>query len=82
MQIGKSAGAECKSVIQETNKLVEQRLEENGKKLKAFFDAAEVYFCGFFVFCFFCFLFTGSCDRPDNTNSNFMTIYVFTAWRC
>ncbi|KAJ0097149.1 hypothetical protein Patl1_29049 [Pistacia atlantica] len=40
-QIGESAGAECKAALQETTKLVEQRLASNGKALKKLFNAGE-----------------------------------------
>lgn len=46
MQIGVSAGPECKAALQETNQLVEQKLATNGGALKRMFDAAEV--CIFF----------------------------------
>ena len=42
MQIGESAGPECKAVLQEVTKLVEERLTSNGKALKTLFGAAEV----------------------------------------
>ena len=42
MQIGESAGAECKAALQETNKLVEQRLATDAKAVKTLFGAAEV----------------------------------------
>lgn len=42
MQIGESAGPECKAALQEVNSLVEQRLSTNGKALKTLFGAAEV----------------------------------------
>lgn len=42
MQIGESAGPECKAVLQEITSLVDQKLETNGKELKATFDASEV----------------------------------------
>lgn len=42
MQIGVSAGVECKAALQEINQLVEQQLTENGKALKAQFGASEV----------------------------------------
>jgi len=44
VQIGESAGAECKAALQETTKLVEQRLQSNGKALKTLFGAAEVQY--------------------------------------
>lgn len=55
VQIGESAGAECKMALQETTKLVEQRLEKDGRKLKSLFDAADV--------CLFlsCFLIANTC---------------------
>ncbi len=42
MQIGESAGPECKAALQETNQLVEQRLATDRKAVKALFGAAEV----------------------------------------
>lgn len=42
MQIGESAGPECKAALQETTQLVDQRLPSNGKELKTLFGAAEV----------------------------------------
>lgn len=42
MQIGESAGPECKSVLQEITHLVDQRLGSNERALKALFSAAEV----------------------------------------
>ncbi len=42
MQIGESAGAECKAALQETNQLVEQRLATEGKSVKTLFGASEV----------------------------------------
>lgn len=42
MQIGESAGAECKAALQETNELVEQRLATDAKAVKTLFGAAEV----------------------------------------
>lgn len=44
VQIGVSAGAECKAALQETTQLVEQRLASNGKALKKLFNAGEVWF--------------------------------------
>lgn len=42
VQIGESAGPECKAALQEVNSLVEQRLATDGKALKTLFGAAEV----------------------------------------
>lgn len=42
MQVGESAGPECKAVLQEITSLVEQRLESNQKELKKLFNAPEV----------------------------------------
>ena len=42
MQIGESAGAECKAALQETNELVEQRFATDAKAVKTLFGAAEV----------------------------------------
>jgi hypothetical protein len=43
IEIGESAGAECKATLQETTQLVEERLASNKQAVKALFDAAEVY---------------------------------------
>lgn len=42
VQIGESAGAECKAVLQEVNGLVEQRLAVDGNAVKSLFGAASV----------------------------------------
>jgi hypothetical protein len=44
MQIGESAGPECKAALQETTKLIDQKLATDGKALKASFNAADVCF--------------------------------------
>lgn len=44
MQIGESAGPECKAALQETSRLVEQRFATNKKEVKALFGAGEVGF--------------------------------------
>lgn len=44
MQIGVSAGPECKAVLQEITQLVEQKLASSGSKVKAIFDADDVWF--------------------------------------
>ncbi|KAK3224268.1 hypothetical protein Dsin_011293 [Dipteronia sinensis] len=49
-QIGESAGAECKTALQETTALVEQRLQSNGKALKTLFGAAELDIDGDFLY--------------------------------
>ncbi|KAK4262095.1 hypothetical protein QN277_027702 [Acacia crassicarpa] len=49
-QVGESAGAECKTALQETTKLVEQRLAEDGKKLKSLFGAADLEIDGDFMY--------------------------------
>lgn len=41
-QIGESAGAECKAVLQEVNGLVEQRLVSDSYAVKSLFGAANV----------------------------------------
>ncbi|XP_059592424.1 probable serine protease EDA2 isoform X1 [Vitis vinifera] len=41
-QIGESAGAECKAVLQEVNGLVEQRLAVDGNAVKSLFGAASL----------------------------------------
>ena len=43
VQIGESAGAECKAVLQEVNGLVEQRLAVDGNAVKSLFGAASVW---------------------------------------
>jgi hypothetical protein len=42
MQVGESAGPECKAVLQETTKLIETKLATNGKALRATFNATRV----------------------------------------
>ena len=42
LQVGVSAGPECKAILQEVTQLVEERLESNEKELKSAFNAAEV----------------------------------------
>lgn len=42
MQVGESAGPECKAALQEITKLVEERLASDEKSLKQLFGAAEV----------------------------------------
>ena len=42
MQVGESAGPECKAVLQEITNLVEQRLESDQKELKKLFNASKV----------------------------------------
>ena len=49
MQVGESAGAECKAALQETTQLVEQKLATNGKALKASFNATDVCSVTFFT---------------------------------
>ncbi|TXG59762.1 hypothetical protein EZV62_014335 [Acer yangbiense] len=49
-QIGESAGTECKTALQETTALVEQRLQSNGKALKTLFGAAELDIDGDFLY--------------------------------
>ena len=43
MQVGTSAGAECKAVLQETTQLIEHKLASNGEELKASFNADDVW---------------------------------------
>jgi len=50
LQIGVSAGPECKAALQEVNQLVEQRLAKNSKEVKDLFGAAEVFIC---LYCTF-----------------------------
>ncbi|XP_075493229.1 putative serine protease EDA2 isoform X1 [Primulina tabacum] len=49
-QIGESAGPECKSVLQEITRLVDQRLGANDKALRTLFGAAELYNEGDFLY--------------------------------
>ena len=42
MQIGVSAGPECKAALQETTQLVDERLKSNGKAVKSVFGASQV----------------------------------------
>ncbi|KAF7828934.1 putative serine protease EDA2 [Senna tora] len=49
-QIGESAGAECKEALQETTKLVENRLATNKKQLKALFNATDLEIDGDFMY--------------------------------
>ncbi|KAL7104565.1 hypothetical protein ACP275_08G253400 [Erythranthe tilingii] len=49
-QIGESAGPECKSVLQEITRLVDQKLESNGKALKTLFSAAQLKNDGDFMY--------------------------------
>ncbi|KAK2979774.1 hypothetical protein RJ640_016306 [Escallonia rubra] len=49
-QIGESAGPECKAVLQEVTKLVEQRLASDGKALKKLFGADELKIDGDFLY--------------------------------
>ncbi|KAJ4845463.1 hypothetical protein Tsubulata_042724 [Turnera subulata] len=49
-QIGDSAGAECKAVLQETTQLVENQLASNKKAVKALFGAAELEIDGDFLY--------------------------------
>ena len=48
MQVGVSAGPECKVVLQEITQLVEQKLASQGNSVKALFGASEV--CLYFYF--------------------------------
>ncbi|XP_024032858.1 probable serine protease EDA2 [Morus notabilis] len=49
-QIGVSAGPECKSALQEVTHLVEERLANEGKSVKALFGAAELEIDGDFFY--------------------------------
>ncbi|RDX77842.1 putative serine protease EDA2 [Mucuna pruriens] len=49
-QIGESAGAECKAVLQETTHLIEQKLATNGKELKSSFNADDLKLDGDFMY--------------------------------
>ncbi|KAJ8512526.1 hypothetical protein OPV22_002960 [Ensete ventricosum] len=41
-QVGESAGAECKAVLQEITTLVDRKLEEEGQQVKNLFGAAKI----------------------------------------
>ncbi|KAL6518490.1 putative serine protease eda2 [Orobanche gracilis] len=49
-QIGESAGRECKTVLQEITRLVDERLESNEKAVKTLFSAAELKDDGDFLY--------------------------------
>ncbi|KAI4327698.1 hypothetical protein L6164_020127 [Bauhinia variegata] len=49
-QVGESAGAECKAALQETTRLIDQRLEIDGKAVKALFNASELEIDGDFEY--------------------------------
>ncbi|KAL2333770.1 hypothetical protein Fmac_014983 [Flemingia macrophylla] len=49
-QIGESAGAECKAVLQETTQLIEDKLATNGMELKASFNANNLEIDGDFLY--------------------------------
>ncbi|RYR10761.1 hypothetical protein Ahy_B05g079241 isoform C [Arachis hypogaea] len=49
-QVGESAGPECKAALQETTKLIDQKLVTNGKALKASFDATDLRIDGDFLY--------------------------------
>lgn len=44
LQIGASAGAECKAALQETTQLIETKLATDGKALRTTFNADDVCF--------------------------------------
>lgn len=44
LEVGESAGAECKAVLQEITALVDRKLEEEGQQVKNLFGAAKVHF--------------------------------------
>ncbi|KAL3527182.1 hypothetical protein ACH5RR_011838 [Cinchona calisaya] len=50
VQVGESAGPECKSVLQEITQLVEERLASNAKELKSLFGAVELKIDGDFLY--------------------------------
>ncbi|KAK8471572.1 hypothetical protein PHAVU_003G260000 [Phaseolus vulgaris] len=49
-QVGTSAGAECKAVLQETTQLIEHKLASNGEELKASFNADDLERDGDFMY--------------------------------
>lgn len=49
VQIGESAGPECKAVLQEITKLVDKQLQSDGYNTKSLFGAATVFLIKFFV---------------------------------
>ena len=44
LEVGESAGAECKAVLQEITTLVDRKLEEEGQQVKNLFGATKVHF--------------------------------------
>ncbi|RRT51179.1 hypothetical protein GW17_00031097 [Ensete ventricosum] len=42
LEVGESAGAECKAVLQEITTLVDRKLEEEGQQVKNLFGAAKI----------------------------------------
>ncbi|WJX61070.1 putative serine protease eda2 [Trifolium repens] len=48
--IGESAGPECKAALQETTKLIDQKLATDGKALKTYFNAADLEIDGDFLY--------------------------------
>nr|XP_043605948.1 probable serine protease EDA2 [Erigeron canadensis] len=49
-QIGESTGPECKAILQEVTKLVEEQLDSNGEAIKTKFGAAELKVDGDFMY--------------------------------
>ncbi|EPS71238.1 hypothetical protein M569_03521, partial [Genlisea aurea] len=49
-QVGESAGPECKSVLQEITRLVDQKLSSNSRTVKALFNASQLHIDGDFLY--------------------------------
>lgn len=42
LQVGESAGPECKAVLQEITHLIDQRVEADAEEVKSLFGASQV----------------------------------------
>lgn len=43
LQVGESAGPECKAVLQEITHLIDQRVEADAEEVKSLFGASQVW---------------------------------------
>ncbi|KAB2632118.1 serine protease EDA2 [Pyrus ussuriensis x Pyrus communis] len=50
LQIGESAGPQCKAALQETTRIIEQSLTTNGKAIRALFGASQLDIDGDFMY--------------------------------
>ncbi|XP_018505583.2 probable serine protease EDA2 isoform X1 [Pyrus x bretschneideri] len=50
LQIGESAGPQCKAALQETTRIIEQSLTTNGKAIRALFGAGQLDIDGDFMY--------------------------------